>query len=337
MAILEVKDLQAYYITHKYGRSTSVKAVDGVSFQVEKDEIYGIAGESGCGKSTLLKAISGLAKPPLEILAGEVTYNFDGERLDILALNDEKQRRKLRGARISLIPQGSMSVLNPVRRIRKSFEDIIRAHLDVSAEEFEEMVRKHLDALGLDWTVMHTYPHQLSGGMRQRITIALSTILKPDIVFADEPTTALDVVVQRGVVQLIRKIKEEQRSTLVLVTHDLSIHAELCDRLAVMYAGKIVEEGEVESIFSTPRHPYTRMLLNSLPKLGDSSARSSAPGAPPSLVNPPSGCRFHPRCPHSMELCRLEVPELLEVGSGHRVACFLERRGADAQRQAVGS
>ncbi|HBG10048.1 MAG: ABC transporter ATP-binding protein [Limnochordia bacterium] len=324
MAILEVKDLKAYYITHRYGRTTSVKAVDGVSFKVEKDEIYGIAGESGCGKSTLLKAISGLVKPPLQILEGGVTYNFDGERLNILALNDEKQRRKLRGARLSLVPQGSMSVLNPVRRVRKSFEDVLYAHFDLSEQEFEDVVRKHLDALGLDWTVMHTYPHQLSGGMRQRITIALSTILKPDIIFADEPTTALDVVVQRGVVQLIKKIKEEQQNTLVLVTHDLSIHANLCDRLAVMYAGKIVEEGEVDRIFSTPKHPYTIMLLNSLPKLGDSSPRSSAPGAPPSLVNPPSGCRFHPRCPHVMERCRTESPDLIEMGNGHRVACFLE-------------
>jgi len=324
VATLDVRELKAYYVTHKYGHKSVVRAVDGVSFQVHKNEIYGIAGESGCGKSTLLKAISGLVKPPLQIQEGEVSYSFEDKQLNILALKDDKQRRKLRGARISHIPQGSMSVLNPVRRVRKSFQDIIGAHLDVGDEEFNEMVRKHLDALGLDWSVMHTYPHQLSGGMRQRITIALSTILKPDIIFADEPTTALDVVVQRGVVQLIKKIKEEQQNTLIMVTHDLAIHANLCDRLAVMYAGKIVEEADVESMFGAPKHPYTVMLLNSLPKLGDSSQRMSAPGAPPSLMDLPPGCRFHPRCPHVAELCRTETPDLIEVGKGHRVACFLQ-------------
>ena len=327
MAILEVKNLKAYYITHKYGRSSTVRAINGVSFEVNKNEIYGIAGESGCGKSTLLKAVSGLVKPPLQILDGEVSYNFSDESLNILSLNDDRQRRRLRGVRISLIPQGSMSVLNPVRRIRKSFEDVVYAHLYVSESEFEEMVRDHLQALGLDWTVMHTYPHQLSGGMRQRITIALSTILRPDIIFADEPTTALDVVVQRGVVQLIKKIKEEQQNTLILVTHDMSIHANLCDRLAVMYAGEIVEEGDVQTLFSNPKHPYTSMLLNSLPRVGDSSPRASAPGAPPSLVDPPPGCRFHPRCPFAMERCRKEAPLLRDVGNRHRVACFLQEGG----------
>lgn len=325
MPILKVKALKAYYSTEKYGRLYRVRAVDGVSFQVHKNEIYGIAGESGCGKSTLLKAISGLIKPPLEILEGEVLYNFGDQSLDILALKEEKQRRKVRGVRISHIPQGSMSVLNPVRRIGKSFQDLLAAHLPAKDRAlYDELVKKHLTALGLDWSVMHAFPHQLSGGMRQRITIALATILKPDIIFADEPTTALDVVVQRGVVQLIKKIKEEQQNTLVMVTHDLAIHANLCDRLAIMYAGKIVEEAAVDLIFNQPRHPYTRMLLNSLPKLGDKSTRTSAPGAPPSLINVPPGCRFHPRCPEAVGRCREESPELREVGKGHLVACFLE-------------
>lgn len=325
MSIIDVKELKAYYSTEKYGRIYRVRAVDGVSFQVYKNEIYGIAGESGCGKSTLLKAVSGLIKPPLEILGGEVVYNFDDIRLDILSLKEDKQRRKARGVRISHIPQGSMSVLNPVRRIKKSFQDIVDAHLKIEDRTlFDDMVKKHLDALGLDWSVMHAFPHQLSGGMRQRITIALATILKPDIIFADEPTTALDVVVQRGVVQLIKKIKKEQQNTLIMVTHDLAIHANLCDRLAIMYAGKIVEEADVDIMFNQPKHPYTLMLLKSLPKLGDKSNRVSAPGAPPSLIHAPSGCRFHPRCPDATECCRKENPELIEVGKGHRVACFLE-------------
>ena len=328
MAILEVDNLKAYYVTQTFGRSSTVRAVDGVSFHVNKNEIYGIAGESGCGKSTLLKAISGLVKPPLQILGGEIRYNFADQQLNILDLKDEKQRRRLRGARISLIPQGSMSVLNPVRRIKKSFEDVIYAHLDVSEGEFEELVKNHLEALGLDWTVMHTYPHQLSGGMRQRVTIALSTILRPEIIFADEPTTALDVVVQRGVIQLIKKIKEEQQNTLILVTHDMSVHATLCDRLAVLYAGEIVEEGDVQSLFGSPKHPYTSMLLSSLPKIGDKSARVSAPGAPPSLANPPAGCRFHPRCPYAVDRCRQETPALRQLNETHRVACFLQEAGS---------
>lgn len=325
MPILDVQELKAYYITRRYGHVYRVRAVDGVSFQVKHDEIYGIAGESGCGKSTLLRAASGLIKPPLQILDGEVVYDFGDQELSILSLKEDKQRRKVRGVRISHIPQGSMSVLNPVRRMRESFHDIIDAHLGIKDEaRFEGIVKNHLDALGLDWSVMHAFPHQLSGGMRQRITIALATILRPDIVFADEPTTALDVVIQRGVVQLIKKIKREQKNTVVMVTHDLAIHANLCDRLAIMYAGKIVEEADVDSLFSSPKHPYTIMLLKSLPKLGDRAIRASAPGAPPSLVNVPSGCRFHPRCPEATERCREEGPELLEVERGHRVACFLE-------------
>jgi len=325
MSILEVKNLKAYYITQKYGHINKVKAVDGVSFEVNKNEIYGIAGESGCGKSTLLKAVNGLSKPPLQILEGEVIYNFEDRTMNILGLKEEKQRREIRGISISNVPQGSMNVLNPVRRIERSFKDFIGAHKNIKdKEKFESMVRKHLSALGLDWDVMKAFPHQLSGGMRQRVTIALATILKPEIVFADEPTTALDVVVQRGVVQLIKKIKKEQKNTVIMVTHDMAIHANLCDRIAIMYAGKIVEEGDVDVIFNNALHPYTRLLLESLPRMGDKSPRVSAPGSPPSLTNVPSGCRFHPRCKYSSEHCKEEIPELKEVKNGHRVACFLE-------------
>lgn len=325
MAILNVSNLKAYYITKKYGKVNQVKAVDGVSFEVNENEIYGIAGESGCGKSTLLKAVNGLAKPPLQIMEGEVVYNFEGEPLNILSLKEEKQRRKIRGACISNVPQGSMSVLNPVRRIRKSFQEFIGAHRDISdKEEFEMMVRDHLNSLGLEWDIMKAFPHQLSGGMRQRVTIALATILRPQIVFADEPTTALDVVVQRGVVQLIKEIKQEQKNTVIMVTHDMAIHANLCDRLAIMYAGQIVEEADIDVIFNESVHPYTRMLLESLPRMGDKSSRLSAPGAPPSLINVPSGCRFHPRCTEADQRCKEEVPQLIEIEPNHRVACFCD-------------
>lgn len=325
MSILSVTNLKAHYITKRYGHVNKVKAVDGVSFEVNKNEIYGIAGESGCGKSTLLKAVNGLAKPPLQILQGEVVYNFTEGPLNILSLQEENQRRRIRGARISNIPQGSMSVLNPVRRIEKSFREFIGAHRNINDRlQFENMVKEHLHALGLEWNVMKAFPHQLSGGMRQRVTIALATILRPEIVFADEPTTALDVVVQRGVVQLIKEIKEEQKNTVIMVTHDMAIHANLCDRLAIMYAGQLVEEADINEIFNEPLHPYTHMLLNSLPRMGDKSYRTSAPGSPPSLINVPSGCRFHPRCSKATDRCRIDNPELVEVSNGHRVACFLE-------------
>lgn len=323
MSILKVSNLKAYYITKKYGHFNKVKAVDGVSFEVNKNEIYGIAGESGCGKSTLLKAVNGLAKSPLQILEGKVVYNFTEGPLDILSLQEEGQRRTIRGARISNIPQGSMSVLNPVRKIRKSFQEFIGAHRDIHDKlQFEDMVREHLNALGLEWDIMKAFPHQLSGGMRQRVTIALATILRPEIVFADEPTTALDVVVQRGVVQLIKEIKKEQKNTVIMVTHDMAIHANLCDRLAIMYAGQIVEEADIDVVFNNPVHPYTKMLLKSLPRMGDKSSRVSAPGSPPSLVDVPSGCRFHPRCRQATARCKKDNPELIEVVKGHRAACF---------------
>ncbi len=325
MSILKVANLKAYYITKKYGKINQVRAVDGVSFEVNENEIYGIAGESGCGKSTLLKAVNGLAKSPLQILEGEVVYNFEDGPLNILSLQEEKQRRKIRGACISNVPQGSMSVLNPVRRIEKSFREFIGAHRDISdMNQFETMVSEHLTSLGLEWDIMKAFPHQLSGGMRQRVTIALATILRPQIVFADEPTTALDVVVQRGVVQLIKEIKKEQKNTVIMVTHDMAIHANLCDRLAIMYAGQIVEEADINVIFNDSIHPYTKMLLESLPHMGDKSSRVSAPGAPPSLINVPTGCRFHPRCSEATKRCKEKIPELVEVDKGHRVACFFD-------------
>ena len=221
-----------------------------------------------------------------------------------------------------------MHVLNPVRKIRYTFRDFIRAHQGLSNSEIDKMVLDYLRKLGLPEKVMNVYPHQLSGGMRQRVTIALATILMPKLVFADEPTTALDVVVQRGVIQLLKDIQQREGSTLVLVTHDMGVHANLTDRVGVLYAGKLVEEGSTRTIFKNPRHPYTQYLIDSLPRLDDKSERVSIPGRPPALDNPPNGCRFHPRCPHVMDICTQKVPPLLNVSaenndSPHRVACFL--------------
>ena len=325
MPVLRVDKLRAHYITQMYGVRSSVKAVDGVNLEVEENEIYGIAGESGCGKTTLIKALTGLIQPPLSVLDGSVTYSFDGKDIDILALRRDAERRRVRGSLVSYIPQGSMNVLNPVRKIRKSFWDFMAAHRRFeNRAEFLGIVENHLQHLGLSPGVLKAFPHQLSGGMRQRVTIALATILKPRIILADEPSTALDVIMQRGVIQLLKSIRDEMQNTIILVTHDMAIHANICDRVAIMYAGQIVEEAPVTELFKSARHPYTKFLLKSLPSIGDKSQRVSAPGAPPSLTNPPTGCRFHPRCPEAKRFCHARDPELIRIGPRHRVACFVD-------------
>ena len=322
MAIVKAEGVKAYYVTGVYGIKRTIRAVEDVSLEINKNEILGIAGESGCGKTTLIKVLFGMIKPPLTVLGGKVIYNFGDGSTDILSLQGD-QLRKIRWKEVSYIPQGSMSVLNPVRRIKKTFQDFIGTHRRIEKkEDFEILVRNYLRDLGLPLGVLASYPHQLSGGMRQRVTIALATVLKPRIIFADEPSTALDVVVQRGVIQLLKRIQKEQKSTLVLVTHDMAVHANIADRIAIMYAGKIIEEAKTNDIFKDFLHPYTKYLIDSLPMIGDKSYRVSIPGAPPSLGNPPAGCRFHPRCPNTRKVCKERVPLLADVGDGHKVACF---------------
>ena len=326
MPMLRVENLKAYYLMDVYGLKRAVRAVDGVSFEVDENSIYGIAGESGCGKTSLIKVLSATIAPPLTIQGGRVLFDpGDGER-DLLSLGKE-ELRTLRWASIAYIPQGSMNVLNPVRRISSTFRDFVGAHRRIGpASSFRQEVTTHLARLGLPPEVVASYPHQLSGGMRQRTTLALATILGPRLILADEPTTALDVVVQRGVIQLLKKTHAELENTIIMVTHDMAVHANLTDRLAIMYAGKFVEEAPTAEIYKAPLHPYTHFLIGSLPKIGDKSYKVSAPGAPPSLANPPEGCRFHPRCPRVMEICRNSEPSFLETSTGHRVSCFLYGR-----------
>jgi peptide/nickel transport system ATP-binding protein len=325
-AIVEANQLKAYYVTRAYGVERIVKAVDNISMQVQEGEVYGIAGESGCGKSTLLKVLLGAHQPPLTVVDGSVTYRFDGQEVDAATMS-ENARRDLRWKRVSYIPQGSMHVLNPLRHIRDTFHDFITAHRSVSKRESFEMTHTYLRDLGLPEKVLRAYPHQLSGGMRQRVTIALATILWPKLIFADEPTTALDVVVQRGVIQLLKDIRQKEGSTLVLITHDMGVHANLADRIAVLYAGKVVEEADTRTILKNPRHPYTQYLIKSLPRLDDRGERVSIPGRPPALDSPPSGCRFHPRCPLVMEKCRTIEPEMITIRPGHRAACHAVTEG----------
>jgi peptide/nickel transport system ATP-binding protein len=239
-----------------------------------------------------------------------------------------QEMRQLRMEYISYIPQGSMSALNPVLKLKETYKDFIGSHLgDQSREEIFELAHKQILALGLPKNILELYPHQLSGGMRQRVTIALASLLKPRIMIGDEPTTALDVVVQRGVIQMLKTIQENFRNTIILVTHDMGVHANIADRIGIMYAGKIVEEGTTEQIFGNPLHPYTQFLINSLPKFGDKEVRHSVPGSPPSLADLPAGCPFHPRCPHAMEICTQQMPGFSYPDENHRVACWLIGEG----------
>ena len=324
MALLSVQDLSAYYRTEIYGISRTVRAVDGVSFELKPNEIYGVAGESSCGKTTLIKVISGNIKPPLKVNSGSVTYRFWSHDVDMLHISQEELRDNVRWKEISYVMQGSMSVLNPVRKIIKTFEDIVATHEGIpDKKKFFEQIREHVNRLGLPTEVLTSYPHQLSGGMRQRVAIALATVFQPSLIIADEPTTALDVVVQRGVLQMIKDIQALSNNTVLLVTHDMAVHANVADRVMIMYAGRIAEEAPTAAIFNAPLHPYTQHLIHSLPMIGERSKKASLSGAPPNLANPPSGCRFHTRCPFVMDICRTDVPELVTVRDGHRVACHL--------------
>ncbi|WP_448535985.1 ABC transporter ATP-binding protein [Pseudothermotoga sp.] len=321
--LIEVKKIKAYYVLEIFGKQRTVRAVDGVSLDVLEGSVHGIAGESGCGKTTLLKVLFAAVEPPLRLVDGKVYYLNGTGAIDLYAI-DESERKKLRWSFASYVPQGSMSVLNPVLKIKDTFRDFISSHLKGRSKiEAYEMAKDHLKELGLPFKILDAYPHQLSGGMRQRVTIALATVLKPKVIIADEPTTALDVVTQRGVIQLLKDIQSRQGSALVLVTHDMGVHANISDMLSVMYAGKIIEEGRTEELFEDPRHPYTQYLIRSLPRFGDRSKRESPPGSPPSLFNLPEGCAFHPRCPFKMTRCEKEEPVIFNVGESHKVACWL--------------
>ena len=350
--ILRTEQLRTYYVLDVHGTQKVVKAVDGVDLNIREDEVYGIAGESGCGKTTLLKALAAAIEPPLRLIEGKVYYrvtDFEGiesaslssrslskgegdwwtggQEIDISSLGVEAKRR-LRWQYISYVPQGSMSVLNPVTKLKDTYRDFIESHVSgrTRGETFE-IAKQHIAELGLPPKILDAYPHQLSGGMRQRVTIALATLLKPRIIIGDEPTTALDVVVQRGVVQLLKDVQRRLENTIILVTHDMGVHANIADRIGIMYAGKIVEEATTVTIFGEPLHPYTRYLIGSLPRFGDKSSRQSVPGSPPSLIDPPTGCLFHPRCPHAMDVCVAQMPGYTRIGADHRVACWLVGEG----------
>jgi peptide/nickel transport system ATP-binding protein len=321
-ALLELEDLVVEYVVGK----RRVRAVDGVSLTVAPGEIVGLAGESGCGKSTLAQAVMRILRPPGQVTSGRIL--FKGE--DIVPLRGDELRR-FRWRNVSLVFQSAMNSLNPVMRVGDQFVDMFQAHERVRKAEALARAGQLLELVGIEPRRLRAYPHELSGGMRQRVIIAMALALNPDLLLLDEPTTALDVVVQREILEQIEALKREFDFAVLFITHDLSLLVEFADRIAIMYAGEIVEEAPSGRLFSDPRHPYTVGLMQSFPPLvGPIERLAGIPGSPPDLANPPSGCRFHPRCPHctGMDAALFarqtsERPLPRKVAPGHFVSCHL--------------
>jgi peptide/nickel transport system ATP-binding protein len=337
--LLDISDLRVYF----HSTHGEYKVVDGVNLSVNREEILGLAGESGCGKSTVVEAIMRLIRPPGYIQEGKIMFypslegNSSGKMVpsdaflsnhfdhgvDLLTLGD-MPLQEMRWKYVSYVPQASMNSLNPVMKIEAQMLDVILAHSRFTKEEARQRATEALAMVSLPPQVLQMYPHELSGGMKQRAIIAIAMTLSPQLVICDEPTTALDVNVQRAVLESIMGIKEQLHATVIFVSHDLAVHAELVDRLAIMYAGKIVEVDTVESLYKKPLHPYSQRLLSSIPVLGGTRVRQEAVlGQAPDRLNWPTGCRFHPRCPFAMDKCRVIEPPLIEVEAGHQVACHL--------------
>jgi peptide/nickel transport system ATP-binding protein len=310
--VLEARDLRVWYATDR----GPVRAVDGVSFQIRRGEILGLVGESGCGKSTLGRGLIGLL-PDGSARDGELEF----QGLDLLHLSAREQR-DLRGTDLAMIFQEPLTRLNPLMRISEHFEETLRTHeKGISKDEVRRRSLEVLRVMGIPPTRDRAYPHEFSGGMRQRLMIALALVLRPAFVVADEPTTALDVLVEAQIIRILHDLRREYDTSLLLITHNLGIIAEACDRVAVMYAGEIVEIGDATAVFSHPKHPYTRELLRSTISLS-TTGLNYIDGAPPDLVEPPSGCHFHPRCPDAMRICAERDPVDRDHGDGHRAACW---------------
>jgi peptide/nickel transport system ATP-binding protein len=312
--LLEVRDLSVDYVTN----AGDVRAVDHVNLTVEAGEFLAIVGESGCGKSTLLFAIAQLLSPPAEISGGDVV--FKGK--DMVRLS-ESELRHVRWRDYSVVMQSAMNALNPMKSIEAQFKDAIAAHATMSDDATNERCAEVLRLVGVDAVHLHSYPHQLSGGMRQRAMIAMALLFTPELVIMDEPTSALDVVAQRSLMSQIKELQERLSFAVIFVTHDMSLVSHYSDRLAVMYGGQIAEVASTRTLFDRPLHPYSVGLLDAFPSIhGPRRALTGIPGSPPDLVQPPSGCRFHPRCPRMMPQCSSHEPELYTIG-GSRVRCLL--------------
>ena len=317
--VILVRNLSVEYVTPR----GVVKAVRGVNLDVYPGEILFIVGESGSGKSTLGLSLINLVPSPGRIREGEILYDMGGKSVDVRSLSPE-ELREFRWRHVSMVFQSALNALNPVLRIWDQLYDTIQAHdRSISREEAYERIRGLLSIVRLDADrVLKSYPHELSGGMRQRVMIAMALLLNPKVVILDEPTTALDILTQKNIIELLKKIREERGLTMIFITHDLSLAAELADRVAVMYAGVIVEVADVYTLFYRPWHPYTYALIKTVPKLTSVEEELyPIPGSPPDMIRLPPGCKFHPRCPYRVDLCVESEPSLEEVEPGHYVAC----------------
>jgi len=313
---LQLDNLKVYYLM----RRGTVRAVDGVSLKIDKGDSVGLVGESGCGKSTIAYAILRMVPSPGKIVDGHIYFNGED-----LTEKTEEEMRQIRWSKIAMIFQGAMNALNPIMRVSEQIAEAIIKHENVGKEEAIARARELFKMVGMDPERVHHYPFEFSGGMKQRAMICMALACNPEFLIADEPTTALDVTVQAQIMELLSKLAEELDITLLLITHDLSVVAETCKKVITMYAGKIVETGSVFDIFEKPLHPYVRGLIASIPsiELARSQTLESIPGSPPNLLNPPPGCRFHPRCQYAKDLCKTEDPPLEEVEKGRMVACHL--------------
>jgi peptide/nickel transport system ATP-binding protein len=315
LALLEVKNLQMYFAT----REGQVHAVDDVSFTLDKGEVVGLAGESGSGKSSIAISLLGLLPANGKILNGCVS--LDGK--DLTKMSEAELSREVRWKRISLVSQAAMNALNPIFRVGDQIKEAILAHSNLDDATAEAKVKDLLLEVGIPTDRYRAFPHELSGGMKQRSIIAMALALDPDIIIADEPTTALDVIVQAQILVLLRNLQRTKKMAMILITHDLSLVAEMCDRVAIIYGGQIVEYASASKIFHNPKHPYTIGLIKAFPNItGKRTRLISIPGSPPDLVRPPEGCRFAARCAYATSKCKTEMPPLEEVEPGHLARCW---------------
>jgi peptide/nickel transport system ATP-binding protein len=315
MKLLSVSNLKLYYKTTK----GVVKAVDDVSFDLNKGETLAIVGESGCGKSSLSRAIIRLLPRNVHTYEGKIMLNGT----DLMSMDEETFRKEVRWRKISMVFQGALNSLNPVLKVGYQIAEPLMIHMKMDEKEAIERAKELLVKLGLSEEFAERYPFELSGGMKQRAVIAMALITNPDLIILDEPTSALDVITQANIMNMLKELKRSREQTFIFITHDISVTSELADKVATMYAGQIVEIAPADTFYEEPLHPYTQKLMKSVPTLRREKTLESIPGAPPNLINPPSGCRFHPRCDKAMDICRKEDPPTFE--RGHSVKCWLYR------------